>query len=50
MPDDGETKHFTLALPAELHARIAEQARREERSINAAIRQAIRLYLDQAAK
>lgn len=41
-----EYKELVVRLPLDLHAAIKERADREERSIAATIRVALRLYLD----
>ena len=42
----GETKALSYRVPEGLHARLVEQARKEDRSINMLVLEAIERYLD----
>lgn len=42
----GETKALNYRVPADLHKRLVEQARKEDRSINMLVLEAIERYLD----
>lgn len=42
-----EVKELTLRIPLDLYEQLVERAKRDERSINATVRVAVRLYLTQ---